>query len=857
MIATDKPAGATLSGREIALLRRQAMAQHGKAGAIKASPTTIGQTRIVQPKIAQTNRVQTQSGQAGAGAGANKSLANLPNDGASAAPATAPATASRRAALERRQALSRMGKAALADGAARPYRAAPPPRDQGTASHHALETAHECGCNAASPRDEAACECQTPLVRTPAHRPAAVMGDRGSSRGAIQPVGKALARARRTALSQEGQSGIKRAEHAVRSAASWPSPEGQTAIAKGTGGRQAAMQHRKARALFGTGNANEAAARPSAHLRVRPALLETAPKGEAGPTLSGNAVTGTMIERPRKVTGTEPGSRHAVTGTDYLPADMYDKFCPARPAAAPAKLVRDATPKGQTISGTLVSRSSRVTGGEMGADRAITGTSYSRPSADHAPPKTGVTHTYGAMKLTGTMVGPAPKVTGDEPGACRTITGGQYLSAEHFKEFCRSEAPAPVRRVSVMSTPAGQTLTGSAVGRARQVTGDEAGACRAVTGSQYFNAKDFGVLCDDSGPRKVAMIETRGGAGASGTEMASSPKISGNDAGRSSRVTGADYVSVGQNAGRSGAAVSQVNPVRKVVIDQTINGQRVTGSAFGRSKPVTGDEYGACVPVSGASYIGQDQYQSFCTPDDVRAQSARVRDRASIPAALVSGDRPGAGGVAMTGDERGACIAVTGVPYIGSDNLAPICLTRPETSNRFLVRQRPAAPDKPAAPADFSIRSPARVAWDADRETRAATGAVTGTAYGAADRITGPGNKARGLITGTPEFRHHDSAPAPRDPAKDVKTLRLSGEAQIHGRVTGDAWQAQGRVSGTEGRSSLVRNPSQRGSARGALIDARTPPGVEKPPAAANLVTGSSGNSGRGPLVTVSGGARA
>jgi hypothetical protein len=54
-----------------------------------------------------------------------------------------------------------------------------------------------------------------------------------------------------------------------------------------------------------------------------------------------------------------------------------------------------------------------------------------------------------------------------------------------------------------------------------------------------------------------------------------------------------------------------------------------------------------------------------------------------------------------------------------------------------------------------------------------------------------------------------------------------------------------------------MRNPSQRGNPRGTVMDARSQPEAEKPPAAANLVTGSSGNSGRGPLVTVSGGARA
>jgi hypothetical protein len=607
------------------------------------------------------------------------------------------------------------------------------------------------------------------------------------------------------ALAQDGKSGIKRVEQAIRLAPSLASQDGQAAMTKGMGGRQAAMQHRKVRALIGTGNATQAAARPSAHLRVRPVAMETAPKVGDSPTPPGNAVTQTMVERSRKVTGNESGSCRMVTGAEYIGFEQSGRVCGSQVGSVPMKVRLNQA---------------------------------------------------------------ARDVTGDEPGSCNRVTGSQYLSAEHFKTFCRSEVPVPMHRVSVMSTPAGQILTGSAIGRSDQVTGDEAGSCRAVTGSQYFNAKDFGALCNAGGPRKVATIETRGGAGASGTETASSLKMSGDAAGRCSRVTGTDYVSAGQSAARCGTNAPQIDYVGKVVTDLTIGGGRVTGSAVGRSKPVTGDERGACAPVSGSSYIGQEQYKLFCAPDDWQAQSARSRDRASIPATMISGDRPGAGGMAMTGDERGACVAVTGVPYIGPDTMAPTCRAQPETSNRFLFRQPPPAPDKPAAPANFSIQSPARVAWDANRETRAATGAVTGTAYGAADRITGPGNKARGLITGTPEFRHHEAAPVPRindqrsgqianNAAKVAKTQRLSGEAQIHRRVTGDAWQAQSRVSGTEGRSSVVRNPSQRGSPRGSLMDARIRPDIEKPPAATNLVTGSSGNTGRGPFVTVSGGARA
>ena len=942
MTAAHKPAGATLSGREIALMRRQAMAQHGKAGLAKAVQSRTVPAKPASAPAAPAERMSyaaarpspVPNSRPSAHVRPAASMANTSNHVSTTSAPVAP----KRAALERRQALSRMGKSALSGAAAKPQSAEPARRGRGSQAQPHTEqaeaaAAHDCGCATPSSKGDAhACECQIPSGKSDDHTEAQVTRTSSDTpRRDMQPVGKALARARRAALSQDGKSGIKRVEQATRIAASLPGQDWQAAITKGASGRQVAMQHRKVRALMGTCGANRAATRPSAHVRVRPAFMETPQKVEQGHTLSGNAVTGTMVERSRKVTGNEPGSCRTVTGTEYigfeqygdicdmkvepgplkvrssqtardltvtgtevgyanrmtgneagacravtgieyLPANMYDKFCPTRPEAGPAKVLSEATPKGKIISGTLVGRPSRATGGEMGADRAITGTSYGRLSADTAPPKSGLSHTLSALPLTGTTVGRDSKVTGDEPGSCRSVTGSQYLSAEHFKDFCRSEVPAPARRMSVMSTPAGQTLTGSDVGRSPTVTGDEAGSCRAVTGNQYFNAKDFGALCNTGAPRKVARIETRGGAGMSGTEISSSPKMSGDEAGRCSPVTGIDYLSAGATASLCGTNAPMTKHVSKVATDLTLNGKRVTGSAFGRSEQVTGDEYGACSPISGSSYIGRGQYQMFCAPESLQAQSARVRDRASIPATMVSGDRPGAGGRTMTGDERGTCLNVTGAPYMGADNMASSCLTRPDTGNRFLSRQLPPEPDKPAAPTDFSIRSPARVARDTDRDARAETESVTGTAYGAADRITGPGNKAGGLITGTPEFRHHDFAPGARrgnprddnardqaviDPTKIAKGQRLSGEAQIHERVTGDAWKAQSRVSGTEGRSSLMRNPSQRGNPRGTVMDARTPPEAEKPPAAANLVTGSSGNNGRGPLVTVSGGARA
>lgn len=136
-------------------------------------------------------------------------------------------------------------------------------------------------------------------------------------------------------------------------------------------------------------------------------------------------------------------------------------------------------------------------------------------------------------------------------------------------------------------------------------------------------------------------------------------------------------------------------------------------------------------------------------------------------------------------------------------------------------------------------------------------GDVTGTGYNS-DRITGPVNKAGGLITGTPEFRHRDvvSVQAEQE-AAIAAARRLTGEGSQAGtRITGDAWHAKSRVTGTEGASSLARNMSQRGQPRGAGMNAQVFREIERPEVPESRITGSAGNSGRGAIVTLSGGAR-
>jgi hypothetical protein len=118
---------------------------------------------------------------------------------------------------------------------------------------------------------------------------------------------------------------------------------------------------------------------------------------------------------------------------------------------------------------------------------------------------------------------------------------------------------------------------------------------------------------------------------------------------------------------------------------------------------------------------------------------------------------------------------------------------------------------------------------------------------------------ATGKVTGTEQFRFDRrasqrlaAAPASAD-ADLLPTSRVTGEGSGT-KVTGDDWDRGERVTGTEGSSARRRNPTRVGPMSGM-------PGLQNkrnqevaPPN--NKITGSSGSTDQGSLITVSGGAR-
>ncbi len=575
---------------------------------------------------------------------------------------------------------------------------------------------------------------------------------------------------------------------------------------------------------------------------------EAPPKVEEASTTSGQIVTGTLVERSAKVTGNEPGSCKKITGTEYIGPDQYTALCASTPYVPPAKV--------------------------------------------------GVTHTVGAtQRVTGTEVGPSSKVTGDEPGTCKRITGVEYLGAESHAQFCDSQgglsvaggrtpgatdvqgrapakgstsvaggsllrvpAPAtlepparhrtpgatgtsvPPAKVGVARTAKNKAVTGAQVGASPKVTGDEPGSCKNITGDEYLNPAAAEVPCADAqspGPAKVNVSRTTHGRTVTGTLVGGSEKITGDEYGACHGITGTEYI--GAELQKQLCGTEPVASPSKVGVARTWRDQPVSGAQVGRSEKVTGDEYGACKGVTGTPYVGRDRYEEFCDPRDVAASAARVAAGRKPAGHAMTGIQPGVKGK-LTGDERGACLNVTGTPYVGDDQYGQACGTGGAAAT--------------VGSGAFSVVAPARAA----QQSRLSE--ITGTAYGSGGaRITGPLAKSPGAVTGTAEFRYpeyHEAAFTPQSVQQvEEKPSRITGEGTDARRITGDDWARNERVTGTEGLSSSAgRNLTQRGNPRGAAANAQRFREVEHPPVSPSKVTGSSGNAMSGSLITMSGGAR-
>jgi hypothetical protein len=775
-------------------------------------------------------------------------------------------TSSREAALERRKALTNGGKKAAGRYTSAPTRT----RSASDARPTRTVVAPEAPVSAAS----------APVVAERVQsRPASVVPAPGASR---RPAGKPVANpsrdlvlARREALSKRG----KRADnskdrtrtdaHQDRSkAASAPAPEqkckcqdhpaqesrpaarptlslttssapARTSPARSTTPKRAS-QHNPSRALV--------LSRREALSKRGKAAAGSSNRGTAAVVRLGNPDL-TTRELGQKLRDLKNKSGSAGTSRSGGVRPSGPNRQGARIAAAvqaSLKVGVSETLSGQVVTGTQANRSPKTTGNEAATCRTITGTEYlgaevfqafcqSQPSATQ-PAKVRVSATSHGNRVTGNEVGRSEKVTGDEPGTCKVITGTEYISANQSAALCGGVSPSP-RKVGHSQTQGGRAVSGVMVGRSSKVTGDEAGSGLQLTGDQYLGNE---APVPGTPAPKVSQLNTLRGTGITGTHVGRSDKVTGDEPGTCRRVTGDEYIGSQQFQAFCGSSPEAEAP--KVGFSITNRNQVVSGTRTGRSEKVTGDEPGTCKVVTGTPYAGLEQAGDFCRSKQVQAIRQRTPQRG---ANRMSGIQPGIGGP-MTGAERGACADLTGTPYVGRDQQLEACgaSSAPDADLPQLLES---APWKA-----FSVQSPAQVA----QVERASSGAVTGSTYEFGGRITGPFAMASNKVTGTEQFRFDRRPaviPSPATGEDGQPISRVTGEGSGL-RITGDDWDRGDRVTGTEGSSARRRNPTRVGP-----VSAMTAPQRKRNqdlPVPSNKVTGSSGSTDHGSLITVSGGAR-
>jgi hypothetical protein len=707
------------------------------------------------------------------------------------APSTQPGGSSRAVALARRKAMSVSGKRAdtstdrTSSGGPKARKAA------AIAAPPAPAAAKEgdCGCGCKG-REKAPGASAAPQR---AQRQVKTKAKASQRRTVVQNPTRAAALARRQAQSTRGKAGMNGGGVSAAQTA--------RAVNPGLTGRELARELREMRSRGGKSGTTQRCGDCSGKRRQRPKESEQGASSDqpwkvgVSETSHGQAVTGTMVGRSRSVTGDEPSTCRTVTGTEYMGADLFREFCQTAPAKAPLR--------------------------------------------------TGVSTTARENMVTGNEVGRSTKVTGDEPGTCKRVTGNDYVSPSQTEAFCGVRPEPTPPKVTRVETVKGRGVTGSNVGRSAKVTGDEAGANRATTGTQYTKPSDIG-----NAPAKVGRSDTLRGGNVTGTMVGRRERMTGDEAGSCRNVTGDDYI--GREQYNDFCQATPAPRDQKVGVSRTSGGEGVTGTMTGRSSRVTGDEPGTCKAITGTPYAGLEQAEAFCAAPRQQEVQQRTRPSARQAGMPMTGLQPGVGGK-MTGAEKGACESVSGTPYIGVDQMAEACPAMPA---------EPGSPDFPQPLGDvpwgrFSVMPPAHAS-----EGQRQSAGVTGSRY-EQGHITGPFGMAPGKVTGTEEKRFGSASNGPavvpeNRPELDGRVVpRVTGEGMDAGtRITGDDWDRGDRVTGTEGSSAARRNPTRRGGPISAMDFRKLEARNTDVPQPVSKVTGSSGNTESGSLITYSGGAR-
>ncbi|MCX5944328.1 MAG: CsoS2 family carboxysome shell protein [Cyanobacteria bacterium] len=812
---------ASTSSREAALERRRALTNGGKKAVSRytQAPSRVRSASDARPS--RTNGPAVSSEPAAeisrpvSRPQASRSLA-APSQSVHRSAAKPMSNPSRELGRARREALSKRGKRAETS---RDRTRADAPKPVAAAAVVSAKAEHKCKCH---DTETAPVRTSTPSLslssaRASSRGSSALGSANGSaSRSSAKKVSaqhnpsRALVLARREALSKRGKLASTDSSRGSAAVVRLSNPDLTT--------RELAQKVRELKSKAGSaGTPRSGGTRPSGPNRngaKTAAAAEASLKVGVSETLSGQVVTGTQANRSTKTTGNEAATCREITGTEYMGAEIFRTFCQSEPG----------------------------------------------PSQ---PAKVRVTATSHGNRVTGNEVGRSEKVTGDEPGTCKSVTGTEYISANQSAEYCGAVVPSP-RKVAHSQTQGGRAVSGVMVGRSEKVTGDEAGSGLQLTGDQYLgNEPPVG----GRAPAKVDSFNTLRGTGITGTSVGRSERVTGDEPGTCRLVTGDEYVGSQQYDRFCGTRPAP--EAAKVGFSVTNKALVVSGTRTDRSEKVTGNEPGTCKLVTGTPYAGIDQAADWCSSSQVKAIRQRTPARAGTPGPRLSGQQPGIGGV-MTGGDRGACENVTGTPYIGGDqfvnaNCAPAYSQQPDFPQ----------PLTSAPWQQFSVQSPASAAIG----KRDAGGSVTGSSYElGGGRVTGPFDLAGDKVTGTEQFRFDRGgaqlgrlqspararlAQSPAPQAEDLlpdldggrPVSRVTGEGISAGlKITGDDWDRGERVTGTEGRSARRRNPTRTGTM--SAMPSTQPKRNDEVAQPVSRVTGASGNTDKGSLITVSGGAR-
>ena len=790
------------TSRQLVLDRRQALSQGGKNASIKGStPNRVrssGDARATRTDSAfvKTNKSLTNSNNSSSQSSSSSfQLSTSGNSNSSRSYKRSVAHSSRQLVIARREALSRRGKSA--DHTKDITRVdVERKKFQNAPSYESKKDDHCCPECEQKAIEETSNTISKPEISLTLNK--RTTNHRSTiKRKAITNSSRAFVLARREALSKHGKSAGKQPTTAA-SVARQGNPDLTT--------KEIAQRVRELKSKTGaTGSKRTSVTRPCGPNKNGAKQNANAPdahwKVGISETSTGQIVTGTQANRSIKTTGNEASTCRSITGTQYLGSEVIDSFCNG--------------------SNTPISQPAKV---------AVTSTSHGN-------------------LVTGNEVGRSEKVTGDEPGTCKNLTGTEYISANQSNNYCGGVNPSP-SKIGYSQTIEGQKVSGTMTGRSGLVTGNEAGSNKGLTGDQYLGADP---LPSGRPAAKVGSLETIRGNGVTGTDVSRRDNVTGNEAGSCKNVTGDEYVGSRQFDSFCGAKPAP-DPA-KVGLSVTNKTQTVSGTMTGRSPLVTGDEPGTCKAVTGTPYAGLDQANQWCDNSASSEIEARTPRQLGTPAARLTGLQPGIGGK-MTGAHKGACEPLTGTPYVGGDQLIDNC----GVSNIPEGYAHQENVEKAAAWTSFSVKSPARQAHIQNE----INSGVTGTSYEDSSKITGPFDMAANKVTGTEQFRF-DRKPSNsqnnkvdeivNEEAKQRPTSQITGEGQSAGlNITGDDWARGEHVTGTEGASAKRRNPSRPGAMNAMKAsELKRNQEVLEPDF---LITGSSGNTREGQLVTFSGGAR-